>query len=69
MEKGYYLVKKYNHDTLQIYLFNGSRFEVFKNDEYIHDEIESYSRIDVNQEQLLRKGVENVNSIIVDKAA
>jgi hypothetical protein len=43
---GYYWVKHYNHNRLQIMYFNGLRFEGFVNDSHIHDEIESYIQVE-----------------------
>ena len=45
IKKGYYWVKFYNHERKQIMLFNGKRFEGFKSDVFIHDEIENYESI------------------------
>jgi hypothetical protein len=46
IKKGYYWVKFYNHDVMQVMLFNGKNFEGFKRDKLIHDEIEGYEYID-----------------------
>lgn len=46
MKIGYYWVKFYNHNRLQMMYFNGSNFEGFKSDIFIHDEIESYIEVD-----------------------
>jgi len=46
-EKGYYFVKHYNYNRIQILYFNGKNFEKFKSDNIIHDEIESYCRVEL----------------------
>lgn len=40
LQKGYYWVKHYNHARLMILYWNGHRFEKFKSDPRIHDEID-----------------------------
>ena len=47
-EKGYYLVKFYNHKKIKVMFFNGEHFEKFKSDEFIHDEIERYNKLTIN---------------------
>jgi len=47
--KGYYLVKHYNYETIQIMFFNGKNFEGFKSDKFIHDEIEWYKKINLKK--------------------
>lgn len=42
---GYYWVKHYNSDQLQVMYFNGLRFESFPSENFIHDEIESYTKV------------------------
>jgi hypothetical protein len=43
IEIGYYIVKFYNHDRKKILYWNGESWEGFKSDPMIHDEIESYT--------------------------
>ena len=45
-EKGYYWVKFYNHNDILMMYFNGTGFESFKSDKFIHDEIESYVKVE-----------------------
>jgi hypothetical protein len=47
-EKGYYLVKFYNHSKLKLMFFNGENFEGFKSDKFIHDEINFYQKVIIN---------------------
>ena len=46
MEKGYYIVKHYNYESIKINFFNGNRFEKFPSDSYTNDEIEWFKKID-----------------------
>ena len=45
--KGYYKVKFYKHKEKLLMFFNGLRFEKFPSDTFVHVEIESYEKIDI----------------------
>ena len=46
IERGYYWVKFYNHERKMILFYTGVFWEQFKHDDRIHDEIESYERVE-----------------------
>jgi len=47
LEKGYYKIKHFNHKRIQVVYFNGTNFEGFRSDVFIHDEIEWYKLLEV----------------------
>lgn len=49
IEIGYYKVKFYNHDDILIMFFNGTSWERFKSDVFIHDEIEKYEKLSLKE--------------------